>query len=75
MIATENMTINGKPFVRTYSDTGHFVVRDGVEYAEAIDPAEFGRTYTESENKIPDYAGDVTEADYQEALREMGVDV
>lgn len=47
MIKTEEMTINGKPFIRTYSDSGCYVVRDGVEYSEAIDPAEFGRTYTE----------------------------
>ena len=54
MIKTEEMTINGKAFIRTCSDSGCFVVREGVEYAEAIDPASFGRTYTESENRLPD---------------------
>ena len=47
MIKTENLTVNGKAFILTYSDSGHYVERDGVEYTEAIDPAEFGRTYTE----------------------------
>ena len=47
MIKTEEMNINGKPFIRTYSDSGCYVVRDGVEYADAIDPAHLGRTYTE----------------------------
>lgn len=47
MIVTENLTINGKDFVRTYSSNGYMVERDGVQYAEAIDPAEMGRTYTE----------------------------
>lgn len=47
MIKTEEMTINGKLFIRTYSDSGCYVVRDGVEYSEAIDPAHMGRTYTE----------------------------
>ena len=47
MMKTENLTINGKAFIRTYSDSGHYVERDGVEYSEAIDPVEFGRTYTE----------------------------
>lgn len=47
MIVTEEKTINGKTFIRTYSDAGRYVVRDGVEYAEAIDPAHLGRTYTE----------------------------
>lgn len=58
MIQTETMTINGKAFIRTYSDSGRYVVRDGVEYAEAIDPASLGRTYTESENMLPDISAE-----------------
>ena len=46
-VGNDRQSINGKDFIRTYSDSGHYVVRDGVEYSEAIDPAEFGRTYTE----------------------------
>lgn len=53
MIITENVEINGRQFVRTYSDAGCYVVRDGVEYSEAYDPAEFGRTYTEGD-RMPD---------------------
>ena len=52
MIKTENLTIKDKSFIRTYSDSGHYVVRDGVEYSEAIDPAEFNRQYTETEEMI-----------------------
>ena len=52
MIKTENLTINGKSFIRTYSDNGHMVEREGVQYSEAIDPAEFGRTYTEADELI-----------------------
>jgi len=48
-IKTETFSINGRDFIRTYSDSGRYVVRDGVEYSEACDPAEFGRTYTEGE--------------------------
>lgn len=47
MIITETIEINGRQFTRTYSDANRYVVRDGVEYSEAYDPAEFGRTYTE----------------------------
>ena len=47
MIIQEHFDVNGRDFIRTYSDSGRFVVRDGVEYSEACDPAEFGRTYTE----------------------------
>ena len=49
MIKTENLTINGKAFVRTYSDSGYLIERNGIRYGEAIDPAEFGRTYTETD--------------------------
>ena len=52
MIVTESMTINGKAFVRTYSDSGYMVERDGVRYSEATDPAEFGRTYTETDEPV-----------------------
>ena len=47
MIYTETVTINGREFTRTYSDA-YMVTRDGVEYDEAIDPIDSGRTYTES---------------------------
>lgn len=48
-IKTEHFDVNGRDFIRTYSDAGRYVVRDGVSYSEACDPAEFGRTYTEGE--------------------------
>ena len=49
MIITEHFDANGRDFIRTYSDANRYVVRDGVSYSEACDPAEFGRTYTEGE--------------------------
>lgn len=49
MIKTEKITINGRELTRTYSDSGHLIERDGVRYAEAIDPAEMGRTYVETD--------------------------
>jgi hypothetical protein len=49
MIIQERYTVNGVDFIRTTSDSGRYVVRDGVEYEEACDPAEFGRQYTEGE--------------------------
>ena len=52
MIKTETLTINNRAFVRTYSDSGFMVERDGVRYSEAIDPAELGRTYTETDEPI-----------------------
>lgn len=58
MIITETYILNGREFTRTYSDTNRYVVRDGVEYSEANDPSEFGRTYTEG-----DIMEDVTDAE------------
>ena len=49
MIITEQYEINGRAFTRTYSDAHRYVVRDGIEYSEANDPAEFGRVYEEGE--------------------------
>ncbi len=50
-IKTETYELNGRQFVRTYSDAHRYVVGGSPEgqYAEANDPAEFGRTYTEGE--------------------------
>ena len=53
MIVTESLNVNGRTVIKTYSDRGCMVERDGVCYSEAIDPAEFGRTYTETDERIP----------------------
>lgn len=52
MIKAENLTVKDKQFVHTYSDIGCMVERDGVRYAEAIDPAEFNRQYTETDELV-----------------------
>ena len=49
MIRQEHFDVNGRDFIRTTSDSGRYVVRDGVSYSEACDPAEFGRVYTEGD--------------------------
>lgn len=52
MIITENLTINNKNFVKTYSYSGYMVERDGVRYGEAIDPAHLNRQYTETDEPV-----------------------
>ena len=56
MIVTEEYKTlsDGTILIRTYSDTGHYIIQDGtgIEYSEAIDPEKMGRTYTESERLI-----------------------
>lgn len=49
MIVKENIEILGRAFTKQYSDSGFYIERDGVQYSEAIDPSEFGRTYTETD--------------------------
>lgn len=61
MIVTETLTINNKPFVKTYSDSGYMIEREGVRYSEAVDPAEFNRQYVETDEMI-DYV-DMTETE------------
>lgn len=56
MIKTETLTIGGKQFIRTYSDAGMMIHGGSPEadYSEALDPAELGRTYTETTTPIED---------------------
>lgn len=74
MIKTEQLTINDKQFTKSYSDSGYMIERDGVRYSEAIDPSEYGRTYTETDVPIEGETG-LTVSDTLEMLSEMGVDV
>lgn len=74
MIKTEQLTINYKQFTKSYSDSGYMIERDGVRYSEAIDPSEYGRTYTETDVPIEGETG-LTVSDTLEMLSEMGVDV
>lgn len=54
MIVQESMKIRDKDFVKTYSDAGFYIEREGIMYSEAIDPAEFGRVYIETDIPIED---------------------
>jgi hypothetical protein len=54
MIVQTHFDINGRDFIRTVSDSGRYVVRDGEEYSEACDPAELGRTYVEGDLMPPE---------------------
>ena len=52
MIKVESIVINERTLTRTYSDIGHYIERDGVQYSEAIDPADSGRVYIETDIPI-----------------------
>ena len=49
MIKTETIQIGTREFIRTWSSRKRYVVRDGINYTEAFDPAELERTYTEGD--------------------------
>ena len=49
MIVTEQMVIDGRNFTLTYSNSGKYVVRDGISYYEALDPTEYERVYTQGD--------------------------
>lgn len=54
MIQTETLTIGEKQYTRTYSDAG-MMIHGGMpegDYDEAVDPAELGRTYVETDIPI-----------------------
>lgn len=70
MIITEYFMTRADGVVlnRTYSDQGMMIERDGVRYFEAVDPAELGRVYTETDEPL-----EATEADYLAALNKLGV--
>ena len=54
MIQTEPMTINNHHLIRTYSDAGFKIRKNGTDeiYDEAIDPADSGRTYSETDEPV-----------------------
>ena len=69
----------GEKFVKAYSDEGFFIHggQPEADYSEAVDPIEAGRTYTETDVKIPTDEEDqdvATIEDYQAALAKLGVE-
>ena len=53
MIVKEDLTINGKAFVKQFSDKAVYIEREGQRYSEAIDPANLNRQYAETDILIP----------------------
>lgn len=74
MIKTETLA-NG--LVKTYSDQGFYIHGGEPEgdYTEAFDPADAGRTYTETDIPIDSKPEpEATAEDYAEALAALGVE-
>lgn len=70
MIVKEHYTTlkrNSTKLYRTYSDRGVYIIQNetGVVYSEAIDVEGSSYTYSETEDKIPDFRGKPTPAPTQ----------
>lgn len=74
MIVKTTKEINGVEYDYTYSDAGMMIERNVARYSEAIDPLGSGREYTETDEPIEVVTEKATEADYQNALAEFGVE-
>ena len=74
MIITDRITIEDKAYIRTTSDEGMMIRKDGTEemYSEAVDTEEAGFTYTETD--IPAEKDELTVEDTLKMLEELGVD-
>ena len=66
MIVQEHFLVGERDFIRSYSDAGYMIHGGSPEgdYSEACDPAEFNRTYTETDIPID---SDSEQADKAEA--------
>lgn len=71
MLRTETIIINDAQYTRTWSDLNKMIARDGVLYESALDLTHLGRTYTETDQDIPDMEAE--EMDYLTALDRLGV--
>ena len=54
MVKSEIIEINDKQYRKTYSDSGYYIERDGMQFSEAIDFLGADFVYTETDVKIED---------------------
>lgn len=52
MVKSEVIEINGTQYRRTYSDSGYYIERDGMQFSEAVDFLGTDFVYTETNIKI-----------------------
>ena len=52
MVKSDIIDINGKQYRKTYSDSGFYIERDGMQFSEAVDFIGADFVYTETNIKI-----------------------
>ena len=78
MIITEyyKTRSDGVVLNRTYSSNGYYIARGGIEYTEAIDPADLNRVYIETDKEIEIQLIEITEDNQAEiAEKAMAYDI
>lgn len=53
MIKTEPVIINNKEYVKSFSDAGMMIERNGRRFSSALDPVGLVRRYTETDKPVP----------------------
>lgn len=66
MIISETIKLNDTNYIKTYSDAGFYIERNGINYAEAIDMLGSGKEYTETDTLI-----ETESATTEEQLRQV----
>lgn len=66
MIISETIKLNDTNYTKTYSDAGFYIERNGIHYAEAIDPLGSCREYAETDTLI-----ETESATTEEQLRQV----
>ena len=74
MIVQKTKEINGVVYDYAYSDSGYMIERDGVRDAEAVEPSDSGRLYTETDEPINIGTSEESVEDYKAALQILGVE-
>ena len=54
MVKSDIIDINGTQYRKTYSDSGYYIERDGMQFSEAVDFLGADFVYTETDVKIED---------------------
>lgn len=52
MVVQQEEQIRGNTFTHSFSDSGFYIERDGVKYADAYDLPQFQYTYTETNEPL-----------------------
>lgn len=62
---------DGVILIRSFSNLGKTIERDGIRYSEAIDPENLGRVYTETDEFTEEANRDITSDEFFQMFQEI----